>query len=309
MALHVRADEIPYMHPYPPQPETGGFESTDTVPAEAYLVAMNGLQHAANIAEERPGELVAAGGGHVKIIKFMDGDPQYAAVNRQVIERRRERYRQEGIWAKEAGTQDTVRGENVEIIAALDPGLDETVASLRKWHETGPEGAMRLPSAMKFAESEAFDPEGLRSFMELAKDRPVVEIAALWKGRGIPGDVKLALYRSAYHDAVARNELWFMGVVRSEYESLRRSFGDRVVRTIGEPIAVRDGDATESVRLRPVVIDPATFTGDMVEEIKAAQAEGDNFTALSREMLLWYFLEGMEPELSRTVLRQLEEAR
>lgn len=253
-----------------------------------------------------PREVITNTGERLLLMSFWDnGDPDYEDLTAQIVAGRLTEYQNHDLLGKDA-TPDDIRGPHVEMMALVNEE-GRVVASLRKVHATGATLIM-LPSYRKFVKEGAFDPEGLALLREHANpDREVVEIAALWKSSEHAADgtirydaeAKVALYRAAMQDSLARgegvderSELWFMGIVQAEYAGLIKTYGRHVVHTLGRAISVQGENANEKVRLRPVMVDSGTFYADMATEIAEARAAGDDSRWASRGATLGMFLLG-----------------
>jgi hypothetical protein len=241
-------------------------------------------------------EYVYLGDGHrLKLVSYFHGDEAHAELTEKVIDGRKREFESHGLL-KSGAKRDEILGSNVEIIALVDPETNEPIASLRKVH--APDNDKRqLPSYKKFAEAGTLSDDGLALFDSLAEGKNVVEIAALWKDDSFGTDVKMALYKKALHDSIARNELWFLGVVTPEYVSLKRMYGDSLIHTVGDPTPVKEDDAVSTVRIRPVVVDPTTIYEGFIDEINAAKETGDDATRFLREQMLWHYLSGLNWKL------------
>lgn len=284
----------------------GNPELVEHEPSDDTVLARNGLELV--LADRKREIITVAGGKQLEIVTYVDGDPSYDELSSYIVGRRQERYKEEGLLKLAAKREDDIRGDNVEIIAVVDPETGLPVASMRKVHVIEPMGVEDLPSYQKFTEAGAFTPDGLRLLKDKAANKHVVEIAALWKDRDFGADLKIALYAKAFRDSLVRDEVWFMGVVTPEYNALLRSYGDRVVHTVGIPTPVKGEDAVESVRINAVVIDPTTYFNDMLDQIQDAKAAGDDTTRFFREVMLWHFLDGVDRrQLDDTTLRRLAE--
>lgn len=265
----------------------------NTVPS----LSVSDLGHAVLRADERlsaSDEIMAANGGRLRFISYFDGDPLFKDLTHKIVARRQERYKEEGLLKSSAKREDDIRGHNVEIIALVNSDTGAPVASLRKIHAIHTGGVEGLPSYLKFADANAFSESGLNLLKDRAAGRAIVEIGALWKDREYKNDTALALYRKALQESIAKNELWFMGIVTSAYMGLLRTFGPQVVRDIGSPIPVNEEGASEKVRIRPCIVDPATFYDDLMDQVGDLKAKGDYAARLSIEIILWHFLEGLD---------------
>jgi hypothetical protein len=262
------------------------------------------VELAGNTAE--PDELVTVTGGkQLRIVSYFDGTPGHDSLTEQIVQKRQVRYYNAGIWS-DVDVEDDVRGDNVEIVALVDPETGEPVASLRKIHTTGAD-LQAMPSYAKFEAADAFTEDGQRFLHErAAANRPVVEIAALWKDPNYKLDVTAELYRRAFQASVKRGELWFAGAITPEYKELRRTYGGEVVHVVGEPIPVNDGKANEKIRLHAVVIDPESFFVEMVDQIETARAKPNTKVAASLEMWMWYYANGIESRLDHESLERMD---
>lgn len=275
----------------------------DVVLTSAATMAVDGLRHIMTPDHEK-----IAWHGNLLFVNYMDGNPRYSGLTRQIVESRQRRYKEEGLLLQSAASQDGIRGPNVEMLAHVDPTSGVAVDSLRKVHGTLDASSEGLPSYIKFISQGKFSVEGLAFLHERAEGRPVAEIAALWKNPEYAADTKFALYRQALQDAAARRELLFMGVVGPEYAAIRRAWGDRVVHRLGDPASIEGEDAAESVRIYPVVIDPLSFFDELIEERNVACKAGDSGKQYLREVMLWYFLDGLDRNiLDHTTNERVEE--
>lgn len=248
-------------------------------------------------------EIIDANGNRLRIVSFYDmGDPAYAALTEKVVAGRLREYQSHGLLEPDA-KRDDIRGPHVEFMAVLNEE-GEVVASLRKIHATGI-NLSALPSFQKFIGENALDPEGSATLFDHAEpNRAVVEIAGLWKNDDYDTGVKIELYKAAMQDSIARDELWFMGIVQAEYAGLLRSYGKHVVHTLGHQVEVKGEGATSGVRLRPVMVEPRTFYDDLAAEMRDASAAGDRITLATRGALLGEFLMGMRWDLLNMKTRQ-----
>lgn len=242
-------------------------------------------------------EIITSDGKRLRLVSFYDvGDPAYAALTAKVVEGRLREYQRHNLLKPEA-KPDEIRGPHVEILAIVDPETGEVVASMRKVHTTG-RALSAMPSYKKFEEDGAWHHDGKALLLKrAADDRPVVEIGGLWKNEEYDTDIKVELYKAALQTSFERNELWFMGIVQAEYGGLLRNYGKSVVHTLGDPVSVKGEEAASEVRLRPVLVDPATFYDDMVDEIILARDERNIQKAATRAMILEDFLIGLDHSL------------
>jgi hypothetical protein len=236
---------------------------------------------------------IDARGRKLQAISYFDGDNTKAALTPQLIAGKQQQYTKHNIW-EDASTHDDTRGANVEMVALVDIETGLPAASLRKIHTTGSE-LEALPSYVKFKSVNGFSPHGEALLSERARpDRPVVEIASLWKNPDYGTEVTAALYKEAFQASVTKGELWFAGTVAPEYMLLRRTYGPEAIHVLGGPIAVNDGKARDHVRLHAVLIDPETFFGEMAAAARQAWDKGDYKTYAARNMWMWYYRDGIE---------------
>jgi hypothetical protein len=244
---------------------------------------------------------VIVGEKKLNLVSFFDGDPDYAELSDTIVQKRQQEYKRARLLQPSAKAGDDIRGDNVEIYALIDPESGEPVASLRKVHASELGAVDELPSYKKFQEAGTLDPSGDTLLRDRAADRPVVEIAALWKDTAYDSEATLLLYRRALHDSIEKGEVWFMGVVSKLHRNLTRTFGDQVVRTIGAPTPVTGEDAQEQVRINPTIVDPLTFFDDLLFEVNKAKASGDQQAMYDKDALWWYFAD----ELSKVYIKKM----
>lgn len=206
--------------------------------------------------------------------------PRHAELWRLADEGRRREYERHG-WLRPGASPAPIRGADAELIAVCDPG-GRPVASLRKIHAADRAAARRLPSMALVLREQALTEPGGALLHRLAAGRAVAELAGLWKDPAYPSDVKMALYRRALHDAVDRREVLLWAAVAPEFRALRTLLGERVVRSVGAPVRVRERGVSRSVTLHPAVIDPHTSFADLLDDAERTGAAGDEPTSLWR---------------------------
>jgi len=238
--------------------------------------------------------------GPLTLISYRDGRPGMDDLTKRITRNRQVIYKKKGLLETSAKEVDKIRGPGVEFYALLQTTIEESgvpIASLRKIHTTEAGAVEQSPSFVKFEEQDALDPEEVEAYKERAAGRKVVEIGALWKEEDFAFDAQLSLYRRAIQDSIERDEIWFMGVVNPVHRTLTRTFGPRVIRTIGEPIAVEDEDARKHVRINPAYVDPKTFFDDMLDGVEADKLAGDFKAAYKKEYMISFFLKGLNTRL------------
>jgi len=256
-----------------------------------------------------PDREIVTGNGRRLILKtyFDTPDAGHASLTAKVVEGRLREYRRHNVLLPETRA-DKLRGPHIEIVVVVDPATDEAVASLRKIHTTGVALEV-LPSYHRFEEDGEWVERGKHALRARAANRPVVEIACLWKSRGVETGVKIELCKAALQASVGRGELWFMGVLEAEYGHMLREYGPRVIHTLGNLLEMRDEEFASDVRARPVMLDPATFYDELIDEIVDARSAPtpDLQTAAMRGVILQDYLIGLDESLlSDRTLRRLE---
>jgi len=241
----------------------------------------------------------------LQLISYFDDDPVHEPMTNRIRQGLRTKFIEDGLLKTTAELDDAV-GPNVEFFALVDPETGEPVASLRKIYAPVDE-PWRLPSYKKFAELHAFDPAALAEFEAAAAGRQVVEIGRLWKNDNYGSRAKIALYRAALQESFVADQLWFMGMVPGEYMGIKKLYGDEIVRTIGQPIPVEEEDAVETVRLRPVWMDPRTFYISLLDQSDTAARRGDEKVSFFRMGAFWDFMRGLNVcDLDRLTQERLE---
>lgn len=249
---------------------------------------------------------VQVDGETLQLVSYYDDDPRHEPLTLRIIEGLRDHFVEKKLL-KPSAEPDNVRGPNVQFMALVTPETGVPVASLRLIH--APDGDVyKLPSFRKFAEANAFDPAALTEFRQIAAGRPVLEIARLWKDDAYSTRAKILLYRAALQQAYLDYSMWFMGIVPSEYRGITSIYGDQVVRIMGKPIPVAEEHAMQSIRLRPVFLNPRLFYFDLLDQAEDAFARGDEQTALIRMGAFWDFLRGLNlANLDAPTRKRLEE--
>lgn len=272
------------------RPNEAVFLSESELVADETAPAVNGVER---VVSAREPKVEIVDGRIMRLVTFFDGDPKYAALTEQIVAGRREQYVNHGLLKPEAPKEDGIRGDNVEVLAVVDPEVDGPAASLRVAHAG--HDYTKLPSFGKFVEADAFaGGDGAARIDEIAQGRPVAEIAALWKDPNYSPQAKVALYKEAIQRAIERDELLFLGIVTPEFRGLQRAYGEGLTQVIGEPIAVKGEDAVESVRIRPVIVDPRKAYDCLLDQLDQARASGDRITAYAKEVMFWYVLDGFD---------------
>ncbi len=267
--------------------------STDARIRGDQVILFPGVMADAVLFEARDQEVAVSNGRRLQYVTYFDGTPERKALTDTITTGRQRRYKEEHLLKSEAKDQDNIRGDNVEFVALLESDTEDPAINFRKVHAFGVEGLTKMPSYRKCAESGSFSSDGLALLCSRTANRPVVEIAGLWKSTNYDTDAKLALYRLALQDSVRKGELWFMGTVATERAALQRAYGS-AIHILGEPTLVKGEDAERGVTITPMLVDPETFYDDLIDDIETARMMGDYSTADSREMMLWEFLRGLE---------------
>lgn len=304
---------MPYVHAVPEQPASQHLtEAPQTIELNTESSTLNGLRLVFSSEREHdlpmPVGTVDTSNGVLNVMKFYDGEPGCDELMRKVVKGRHTWYVAHNLLKSDAPL-DTIRGANVEIIAFTNPETKDPVVSLRKIHTQTPNNVAELPSYAKFTQFNTLSESGLRTMQHvMRRNNSIVEIGALWKDGAYESDTVMALYRTAFQDSVKRKEVWFMGVVTKQYKQLVAMFGDKVVQSIGDPVAIEGEGATEEAVIHPVVIEPQTVISTLLAESRAAQAVGDDQTRHGKDMMLWTMLEGLDwdalPEQTSAELRE-----
>ncbi|BCJ74922.1 hypothetical protein CS0771_44660 [Catellatospora sp. IY07-71] len=261
---------------------------------------------AAGTADRGEQPLRTSDGRHLTLAAYRDL-PRHAELWQLADEGRLREYVRHG-WLQPGASPAPIRGAHAELIVVTDPD-GRPVASLRKIHAVGRAEVRRLPSMAMLLREQALTEPGGALLHRIVAGRPVAELAGLWKDPAYPSDVKMALYRRAMHDAVDRREVMLLAAVAPEFRALRNLFGERVVRSVGAPVRVRERGVSRSVTLHPAVIDPQTFFADLLDDAERAGTAGDEPASLWRQQIMWDMLRGYPwqhlPAALRARLEQL----
>jgi len=244
--------------------------------------------------------------GSFTMVSYRDGREGMDELTEVITRSRQEWYKKANLLQPSAKAADEIRGPQVEFYAVIETrsnteegneAEEVPIASFRKVHGSKPGAIHEMPSHQKFVTEDALSDEGRALIEERVKGREVVEIAALWKEKGYAPDGQMAMYRQAIHDSIARNEVWFMGVVDKVHGDLTTMFGPRVIRDVGERIEVKGEDAVEGTYITPALVDPSTFFDDMLDGVDDDKAAGRNFESRQKRWVISYFLEGLDMSL------------
>lgn len=169
---------------------------------------------------------------------------------------------------------DTSRGTNVEYYlgrVASRHGGHDWVSLRRKSIPFG--GDVGDLSAFQNSRPHLYVGEELllRNHVEQHGLSSLVEIGALAKTKNAPSSASMRLVRRAVLDAAYGNphEKWLILFAKPAYESMRRFFGPRIARQVGEEISsVREGSRYVNPRLNfiPSVIEPALVIDTLAAE-------------------------------------------
>lgn len=121
----------------------------------------------------------------------------------------------------------------------------------------------------------------------------IKEIGALSR---TPESERLATFeviRAAMQDSFGKGEVWFFTMVGTTYDSLVRRWGDDNLVPIGEDIKFDDPRVKEDVSLKPLILIPDDFLGNLRNEYE--QAKTTKAKIRYAESLV-YFSDGLEAE-------------
>lgn len=256
------------------------------------LSSVAAIGQLASVSERRSSEdgerYVVVDGRTLRVEIYRDA-PWHKDMTRKVVAGRERRYKEEQIWPEDAEIKDDLVGWDMQVIALVDPKTNDPVASIRLKH-----GLLRdMPSYIKAVEAGAISAEGQQILDERGMNRRMAEPCALWRDKEYSQATTMVLYKLAAHESARRSEGWVIGAVRWEAAIVKRLFGNRVVRDLGRPFVVHDGNAVEDLELTPLFIDPCTFLGELLDSAEAAKdpARSDDY-----RLLAWWFKLGLESE-------------
>ena len=247
------------------------------------------------------------------ISRIDSSHPEFAAVGYMTAQIQGEDYIRSGYIEPSKLTEDGRMPDSVDqdkcsvvhyVAHPKGKGLSETQAALKKISLNEGESLDGLP-AYKYCKNLLYI--GWDSYLNENKQR-IVEIGGLCRLDEVDSKmVSHELMRDTMQHIVRQqsDEVWLMTFADKAYKSMVASFGESVIRQIGEPLTIDEPD--EHVMLRPCLIQPYSVVDDLYKTIKndtPAELEG------RRAMTLLFMADGLDDgELSDDVKMYLNEVR
>jgi len=201
---------------------------------------------------------------------------------------------EEGFLAPEV---DKSRGDNTVYHLALNPDLEKThdCATMRIDYLGKNQTYQDLPAyGLSRDKLWAGVEEDLADLH--AQGKQFVEIAGLAKAPGAHPIAIFEMVRDALHDSLGKDRVWMYTLVSSTYDSLVRSWGEANLQLIGDDVAIDDKRVNEGLTLKPGLIHPDQFVGNLLTSYTSAVEAGNRMDARILQRSFLFFSDGLSRE-------------
>lgn len=150
---------------------------------------------------------------------------------------------------------DKARGENVDYFVAIGERAQvgeilEDMASLRKISIPNNGGLEDLPAYQMSKDVLYTD---AKDELDAFGNDQIKEISALARTHDAEPMAVFELVRDIIHDARGKDEVFFYCIVSKTFDAFQATFGDKLVRQVGEPIELHDARVGDNIKLIPTM--------------------------------------------------------